>query len=374
MSDTDVQVPPIRTDLYDPNLTDQTAKEWYLYWKNSGDRINTLNRMVAQGNHGDRPDAGDAPDGAIYVEADRSVIYINEGGEWHYLAGTMWGTLNPDQRPAGLGVNDAGFEFRSIDSSDTYAPRTFVWSGTEWIETTLVLYGLHANRPVADEKTPPRTLYVETDRSGVIYQQQANAWHFLAGTMWGTLSPDQRPTDLGANDAGFTFRGTDIARSYVWSGTIWIETTPLIDPTTSKGDLITRTSTAVVRQPIGTDGQVLTADSTQADGMKWASPVTITTQAVVTGSRALAGIYQNTGTTPRYVAVGVVINAGANVAVQAYCDAGASPGTIVTASYAGGLSVATISPLFFIVLPGYFYKVVSSTGAGVSLNFWTEWQ
>jgi hypothetical protein len=43
--------------------------------------------------------------------------------------------------------------------------------------------------------------------------------------MWGTLSPDQRPTDLGANDAGFVYRGTDVQRTYVWSGTVWIETT-----------------------------------------------------------------------------------------------------------------------------------------------------
>ncbi len=39
----------------------------------------------------------------------------------------------------------------------------------------------------------------------------------------------------------------------------------------SKGDLMTRDSNSVVRLPVGTDGQVLTADSTQAAGLKWAT-------------------------------------------------------------------------------------------------------
>jgi hypothetical protein len=47
-----------------------------------------------------------------------------------------------------------------------------------------------------------------------------------------------------------------------------------IQPTllTTKGDIIVATGNAtLVRQGVGTDGQVLTADSAQADGVKWAS-------------------------------------------------------------------------------------------------------
>lgn len=44
-----------------------------------------------------------------------------------------------------------------------------------------------------------------------------------------------------------------------------------LDPITTKGDVITHDGTDSVRLAVGTDGQVLTADSTQAKGIKWAS-------------------------------------------------------------------------------------------------------
>jgi hypothetical protein len=52
-----------------------------------------------------------------------------------------------------------------------------------------------------------------------------------------------------------------------------------IQPTllTTKGDIIVATGNAtLVRQGVGADGQVLTADSAQADGVKWATPATPT--------------------------------------------------------------------------------------------------
>jgi hypothetical protein len=45
-----------------------------------------------------------------------------------------------------------------------------------------------------------------------------------------------------------------------------------LDPLTTKGDLIGHNGTDSIRVPVGTDGQVLAADSTQASGVKWAAP------------------------------------------------------------------------------------------------------
>ena len=45
---------------------------------------------------------------------------------------------------------------------------------------------------------------------------------------------------------------------------------------TAKGDLLVATSSGVVtRQGVGTNGQVLTADSTLTNGLKWATPTTL---------------------------------------------------------------------------------------------------
>jgi hypothetical protein len=132
----------------------------------------------------------------------------------------MWGTVTPDERPTDLGVNDGGFNFRGTDDA-----REFIWSQTQWIEVTEVRYGTHAGRPNPLDVVNG-ALYVEFDRGGVIYQNQNNVWKYLAGTMFGTLVPDQRPTDLGVNDAGFDFRGTDQQREFIWSQTVWVEVTP----------------------------------------------------------------------------------------------------------------------------------------------------
>jgi len=222
--------PPIRQSVEDlasaqANDSDppKTEKSWYLYWQKTGERVNLNSKklagLVTYGPHADRPPADSMPDGAIYVESDRTVIYQNINGAWHYLAGTMWGTITPDLRPTDLGVNDGGFDYRGTDDN-----REFIWSQTQWIEVSAVRYGIHSARP-APVDVADGSMYVESDRGGVIYQEQAGVWKYLAGTMYGTLSPDQRPTDLGVNDGGFEFRGTDQQRQFIWSQTAWVEVT-----------------------------------------------------------------------------------------------------------------------------------------------------
>ena len=44
---------------------------------------------------------------------------------------------------------------------------------------------------------------------------------------------------------------------------------------TTKGDTFARSSSTVVRVPVGTDGQVLTADSAATPGVSWQTPITL---------------------------------------------------------------------------------------------------
>jgi hypothetical protein len=326
--------PPFRTSLLTANgvpfATDngdiQTTRDWWLYWNQLTDRSNSNSKLATAGTHGDRPSPDGMPEGALYYENDRGVLYAATLGVWQYVAGTMFGTLSPvDARPTDLGTHDAGFDFRTI-----VAPaREFLWSQAEWIEVTPVQYGPHSARP-NPATIVQGALYVEGDRGGVIYQVESpagtNLWQYLAGTMWGTLVPDQRPTDLGVHDAGFDFRTTVAPpREFIWNQTAWIETTP--------GRITTQT------QP----------------------------------GRVLGTTYQNTNATPLFAAVSCRLQfVGGFCQIQAFTDAAASPGTIVAqlANFATGPDIA--AQLFFVVLPNNYYKVAVAAGTG-TLFTWTEW-
>lgn len=94
----------------------------------------------------------------------------------------------------------------------------------------------------------------------------------------------------------------------------------------------------------------------------------VTTQAVV--SNTLETVYQNTGSTPKFVSIGLTHN-GTPAEATVICDAVSTPTTIILDTYqATGL---VNKQAFFIVLPGYYYKV-HVVVAPVTVNVWTEWQ
>lgn len=152
-----LQVPPIRTPLAEANgSTANTAKEWYLYWRQAGERVNDhadsiagldtavkgiaselaevsrdIADTIAAGVHADRIATKPAPLDALWIETDRNnVIYQARAvaglPAWVYVTGGMRGAIAA--RPADLGANDAGFVYFATDVHSLQ----FTWSGTAW--------------------------------------------------------------------------------------------------------------------------------------------------------------------------------------------------------------------------------------------------
>lgn len=114
-------------------------------------------------------------------------------------------------------------------------------------------------------------------------------------------------------------------------------------------------------------------------------------QSVVTGSRALDTIYQNTSGKIMFVSVTVQIqvtdtdtDVNGNSYVDVYCENATPPTIRVSELYLAitfnGLTnqgnVTVLSPVTFIVPSGYYYKLTkgkSADGSDATILVWTEW-
>jgi hypothetical protein len=72
----------------------------------------------------------------------------------------------------------------------------------------------------------------------------------------------------------------------LWIDLQWLAANAAVNPTTTKGDLIVNDGGVLARVPVGTDAQVLTADSTLPLGIKWAT---------ATAPAAVSSVFNRTG-------------------------------------------------------------------------------
>jgi hypothetical protein len=98
----------------------------------------------------------------------------------------------------------------------------------------------------------------------------------------------------------------------------------------------------------------------------------ISTQNVVTGSRAIGTVYRNTSARPMFVTVSILPVYENILTVSVYCDSNSSPTTVVMSGYVNNQRYCTQNGFFsFWVLPGNYYKL--DAPGSVTVQTWAEW-
>lgn len=205
-----------------------------------------------------------------------------------------------------------------------------------------ILYGTHSYR-VAAGLPADQSLFVETDRNGLVYQVRGTVWAYLSGTYQRTQAQlAALAATLGTNDTGLLVDVTDFAHVLRWSGSAWAYNDPsdpagkvqafLVDPSPATGwHLCDGTANVPYLRTDGTTGTQTVPDLVSATNkaayMKLGSPAAITVNPavvpVITGSTGAGtahshGVSAVTAIATTTAAVTVVSAAGVNVAAETH--------------------------------------------------------
>lgn len=164
---------------------------------------------------------------------------------------------------------------------------------------------------VADELTETRKFKDEetqaiSDENMVVQQDWEAEILVVAGTASGSPSAPATPSGYIKIATILVTAVTGIAASGDVTDNRTTMPKPANDVLTTKGDLLTRTASALARLGVGTNGSLLTPDSSQSTGLKWTDatfPSTATLGDVLYASAAnvFSKLSGNTSTTKKYL-------------------------------------------------------------------------
>lgn len=162
--------------------------------------------------------------------------------------------------------------FIAYIGSNTFAGRTV--TGTAGKITVTNGNGVSGNPTITID-----TIYAGQTSISTLGTIVTGTWNgsIVTGTYGGTgVNNGSFTITIGGNvitGGALTFSGafaTTINVTGATNVTLPTSGTLAVDTTTTKGDIIVRDSTSLTRLPVGTDTYVLTADSAQTTGIKWA--------------------------------------------------------------------------------------------------------
>lgn len=124
--------------------------------------------------------------------------------------------------------------------------------------------------------------FIEFSTGDVLSAAAANGY-LASQTVMVFASAAARTSAIASPQEGMVSFLKDTDSLQYYTGAAWTNVDTGSSPLTTKGDLYGY-STTNARVPVGTNGQVLTADSTQGLGLKWATPSTGALTLITTSS------------------------------------------------------------------------------------------
>jgi hypothetical protein len=240
--------------------------------------------------------SGVLAEGMVSYLQDTNVLEVYDGSAWVGATGDITGLT----QGTGISITSATGPVPTINIDSTVATLT----GTQTLTNkTLTAPRITSASNIADANGNELIIFPATVASAVNEITITNT--AAAGTPSITASGNDTnislnlvPKGTGTVQAGsvpvVTTTGTQTLTNKTLTSPVL--TTPTISTIDAKGDLLAGTAdNTIARRSVGTNGQVLTADSAEATGMKWANleGITLLSTTTLTGtSTTVTGINQ----------------------------------------------------------------------------------